>query len=446
MAGYLNMKVIKLINQIFKTFLMFVVLFSHAGIIAQQWTLTDCVNQAINNHPDIKSAHLDLGSSQARVEQAKSNFYPEAGVSVFQSGNFGRSIDRFTNAYIDQFYNTTYAGINIRTPIFTSFRNIHLLAASKFDVGSRENGVETAKNILTLSVITSYLNVLSQSENIRNARNLLKNDSIQLKRLNIKKATGLTTKTEEIQLLNQIKSDELAVLDAELNYESALIFLAQQMNVKVSTLGKLSPVEPDELFEYKKQNNINELLPQINELKLRLQSQNANIKATQALSYPIIGLSADYGTFYASSNPERSFAQQLNDTRNGSISLILSIPIFRGLKNKPVIQELKAQQLVTQNSLDKTLNVIQQELDMALTRFRIHKKRFENARSLLDLAKENMSLINDQLEAGTVTMVDFLLAQNNMERASGTLTMTKYELILQEKILKFYSQGKYVLD
>ncbi len=446
-VGYPDMNFVKVLNQIVKVLLFLAVLLSKKDLYAQrQWTLSECVNQAINNHPDIKSAQLDLGMSLSRVDQAKSNFYPELGASVFQSGNFGRSIDRFTNAYIDQFYNTTYAGVRVSAPIFTSFRNSHLLSASKSDVTSQEHAVEKTKNNLTLSVITSYLNALSQAENTKNAKKQLKNDSIQMERLTIRKAAGLTTKTEEIQLLNQIKSDELAVLDAELNYESALISLSQQMNVKVSNVVKLTPVEPDEFFVYIEQSPVNESLPQINELKMRIQSQNENIKATKALSFPIIGLNADYGTFYASSNPERTFAQQLNDTRNGSISLGLSIPILRGLKNGPVIQELKVEQMSTQNNLDKTLLLIQQEIDLAVARFKILKKRYDNARKLLELANENMALITDQLNAGTVTMVDFLLAQNNMERASGTLTMTKYQLILQEKILKFYNEGKYVLE
>ncbi|MBL0027367.1 MAG: TolC family protein [Saprospiraceae bacterium] len=440
------MNFVKVLIQIVKFLLFLVVLLSKQDINAQQWTLKNCVNQAIKNHPDIKSAQLDLRVSLSRVDQAKSNFYPELGASVFQSGNFGRSIDRFTNAYIDQYYNTTYAGFGVSTPIFTSFRNCHLLASSKSDVTSRENGVEKAKNILTLSVIVSYLNALSQVENIRNARIQLKNDSIQTERFTIRKAAGLTTKTEEIQLPNQIKSDELAVLDAELDQESALITLSQQMNVKVSNLITLSPVEPDIFFSFSDQSRINESLPQIRELKLRIQSQNENIKATKALSYPVIGLSADYSTFYASSNPERTFTQQLNDTRNGSISLGLTIPILRGLKNRPVIQELKVQQMITQNNLDKILLDIQQEIEMALSRFRILKKRYENARNLLELATENMTLVTEQLSAGNITMVDFLLAQSIMERASGALTITKYQLILQEKILKFYSEGKYVLD
>jgi len=413
---------------------------------AQQWTLSTCVNQAINNHPDIKGAQLDLGISIAGVDQAKSNFYPEIGADVFQSGNFGRSIDRFTNAYIDQFYNTTYAGIRLNMPVFTSFRNSYLLSSAKSSKAASESAVNKNKNLLTLTVISQYIFALSQAENIRNAANQLKNDSLQYQRILIRKEAGLTTKTEEIQLLNQLKTDELALMDAKLNYATAIIDLSQSMNTALPASVVLDPLTPDENFAFESQYNISERLPQISELKFGIQSLTETIKATKALSYPTLGLSVDYGTFYASSNPDRSFTQQINDTRNGSISLGLNIPILRGLQNRPKVQELKVRQMSLQNTLEKTEMLIQQEIKMATARYQTYKQRFENARYLLDLARENILLITEQLTAGTVTMVDFLLAQNNMEKASAALTNSKYQLILQEKILKFYTTGQYDLD
>ena len=118
------MNLTKVFEKAIKFILLLIALLGEQSGHAQQWTLSSCVNQAINNHPDIKSAQLDLGISMAGVDQAKSNFYPEVGVSVFQSGNFGRSIDRFTNAYIDQFYNTTYDGIRLNMPLLDCAGNL----------------------------------------------------------------------------------------------------------------------------------------------------------------------------------------------------------------------------------------------------------------------------------------------------------------------------------
>ncbi|MFZ1454658.1 MAG: TolC family protein, partial [Saprospiraceae bacterium] len=271
------------------------------------------------------------------------------------------------------------------------------------------------------------------------------NDSIQYQRLMTRKDAGLITKTEEIQLLNQMKADELVLLDAQLNYEIAIAELSRLLNTELPLTTILYPLEPEVNVQIPNNPLLSEQLPQFADAKWRLQSTRDNIKATKALSYPNISLIADYGTFYASSNPERSFVQQLNDTRNGAISVGINIPILRGMQNRPQVQELKVREMMIQNDLERTRLQLNQELKLANTRYLNLKQRYKTATSLYMLSEENMNLIQDQVNAGTATMVDFLLAQTNMERALTSRTNAKYQLIHQEKLLQFYTTGKFEL-
>lgn len=412
----------------------------------QVWTLKKCVQTAIDNHPEYKGAQLDWSASKARVQQAKSNFYPDLSIGLSQSGNFGRSIDRFTNNYIDQFYNSTFAIIRMAIPIFTSFRNKHLLTASRSDTKANESNIEETKNVMTLAIISTYVNVLSQAETIKNIRNQIKNDSILLGRISIRKENGLVTAIEENQLLNQLKSDELSLIDAILSYETALIELCQRMNIPMDRNLLLEPLNLDGQFVWSDASEIVSNLPQIKELEWQYERQEATIKATKALAYPNINVYGDYKTFYASSEADRNFTQQLNDTRNGQISLDLSIPLFAGLKIHPRVQELKVNQLALQNNLERAKLQLNQEIELAKVRYQTLQKRFNNAIYLWELANKNVQLISEQLSVGTVTIVDYLLAQNNLDRAASTLTNTKYQLIFQERILKFYQTGKYDLE
>lgn len=437
------MEASKLITYLVKIIIFLALLFTKKDVTAQQITLKECVSKAIENHPDVKASYLQTGLSQAGIDQAKSNFLPQLGASIFQSGNFGRSIDRFTNAYIDQFYNSTWAGVRMNMPLFTSFRNSNLLSSAKASFSASESAQENAKNTITQQVLAAYINGLAQQENIKNAEKQLSNDSIQYLRLMTRKDAGLITKTEEIQLLNQLKADELVFLDAQLNYEIAIAELSRLLNAELSLTTELSPLEPATSANIPVKSAINEQLPQFTEANWRLKSIRDNIRATKALSYPSIELSGDYGTFYASSNPERSFSQQLNDTRNGSISIGLNIPLLRGLQNRPQIQEQKVREIMIQNDLDRTRLQLNQDLKLATTRYQNLKQRFETANSLYLLSEENMNLIQYQVNAGTATMVDFLLAQTNMERALNSRTNAKYQLIHQEKLLQFYTTGKF---
>ncbi len=411
----------------------------------QSLTLQECVTKAIQNHPDVKGSTLNVDVSKTLIDQAKSRFLPDISVNVFQSGNFGRSIDRFTNGYIDRFYNASYAGLRLNMPLFTGNRNNHLLAASKASMASSEAAYEVVKNTLTLDVLRAYINALALQEAIKNVDQQLKNDRIQYDRILMRKEAGMIVRTDEIQLLNQMKSDEILKIDAQLNYEIGLAELSLLMNVDLPNTTQLTALEPDNSFSFDKNVTLNQDLPQFSFAKWGIESIKNNIKATKALALPSINLSSGYETFYASSNSERSFVQQINDTRNGAVSLSVNIPIFSKFQIKPQVDELKVREQIAENNLDRTKIVLNQELKLAKTRYSNLKERYVQSNALLALSHENMTFIQDQVNAGTATTIEFLLAQTNMERALNSLTNAKYQLILQEKILQFYKLGKFEL-
>ncbi len=412
----------------------------------QLMTLKDCVDRALQNHPDIVLSKLNQELSTSQISQAKSAYLPVIGINVFQSGNFGRSIDRFTNNYIDQFYNTSYLGLGFRIPIFTSSRIKNQIKAATNNNEADIQKLEQNKNALTLSVITTYLTALANLEIIENLRNQWKTDSVQYARMLKRKEAGLTTKSEELQLLNQIKSDEISLADAQLNYSLSIIELSGQMNSKYSESIKLSTIISTGFVNEAITEEAIENFPQIQELKLRYKAQDHTIKATKAMGLPTLEMNGDYGTFFASSNEDRNFFQQLNDTRNGVISLGLNIPILYSLQNKSVLENQRVQQKITQANIDKMTLGIQQERELGLARYNTIKKKFENANDQLSLAKENGLITSEQLNSGVVTIVEYLMAQNNIEKAANTATQAKYQLILQEMILNFYVHRRFVIE
>jgi outer membrane protein TolC len=82
------MEVSKILSILLKIVIYILLLFSKRDALTQQMSLGECVKQAIENHPDIKASYLQTGMSQAGIDQAKSNFLPQLGANIYQSGNF----------------------------------------------------------------------------------------------------------------------------------------------------------------------------------------------------------------------------------------------------------------------------------------------------------------------------------------------------------------------
>jgi outer membrane protein len=416
---------------------------------AQTLSLKTCLQKAYAAHPDLKLAYIQAEMANNSLAQSKSNFYPRISAAVYQSGNFGRSIDRFTNGYISKFYNSTYGGLDLNLPLFSGFQNKYTMAASKEQVLASSEGVSAAKNQLTLVVVDAYLSVLAQKELISVQEKQVKNVQIQKNRLEKRLASGMATKLEELQLTNQLKSDELNLIDANINYETLKIKLFQWLNMPFdATIGfediELTTTKYD-LPAFDIAETV-EKLPEIKQLALIEKSQAFGIKSLNATKLPSINLNGNYGLFYASSNPERTFTQQINDTRNGSFSLGFSFPILSSLSVNPKTQALKIQQRITHNTLEKSKLVIGQQIETTLSMFKASKKKYENALEFASLSESTLALVQQQKDIGTVSTVDFLLAQTNYEKASSAAIQAKYRLILQKMIVEFYQTGSFTLD
>lgn len=425
--------------------LALILLIIHGGfqLNAQTYDLDDCIKIALIQNPTMKDAAIAAERASAERSGAVSNFLPNLQVSLFQSGNFGRSIDRFTNSYINEFYNSTYAGGNFELPLFNAFSNRYALQSSDKSVASAELLNQGAKNQLALQVTSAYLEVLAGKEMINAVRSLIQGDSTRLIDINAKLDAGLATRTEQLTIINQLKTDELSLLDAQMSFDASVIRLFRLLNQEVP----VNPIFEDvnfsiDNFEASGLQQKLLQLPEVRRFDLQAESQQFSAKSIMAQKYPRIRLLADYGSFYASSNPERNFGQQLNDTRNGSISIGVSWSIlsFHRIKSNTRIALANAES--TLNEKEKYLNTLKTDIDVAMSRYQALTKKYDQASQLEELSQEAVDNINLQLNSGTIGMSDFLLARNNLERARTNKIRAKYELLLQQKVLQYYGGGQ----
>lgn len=132
--------------------------------------LKKCIEVATANNPAYQKTFLTAEVAATNVDQAKARRLPQTQFSVSQGMNFGRSIDRFSNDYINQMYNSTYSGLQVSVPVFKGFQRQFLVESSKF-LEEAENSILILKNRLTLNILKAYLEVLATKEMVQVAEN-----------------------------------------------------------------------------------------------------------------------------------------------------------------------------------------------------------------------------------------------------------------------------------
>ncbi len=303
---------------------LFIILFLSHCAVAQNYTLKKCIEVATANNPAYQKTFLTAEVAATNLDQAKARRLPQTQFSVSQGMNFGRSIDRFSNDYINQMYNSTYSGLQVSVPVFKGFQRQFLVESSKFLEEAEKLNIDTEKNRLTLNILKAYLEVLATKEMVQVAEKQLQNSRTQYDRQEKQLQAGVTGKLEQVQFANQVAMNEGGLIDAKVSLQVARLALFQLMNIKPADNIDFESLDISESLSFgiiPEEKDPSLFLPEYKSLDIQSKSLDRQIKANNAEKMPEINLYGNYGTFYASSNPERTFIQQINDTRNGSVSL-----------------------------------------------------------------------------------------------------------------------------
>ncbi|HEX8460133.1 MAG TPA: TolC family protein, partial [Segetibacter sp.] len=81
----------------------------------QKLSLKQAVDVALSNNLQVRQSDLQMQSTAVNLSQAKTNIFPDLFSNLNHGTNQGRSIDPFTNSYINQTIN--YASYNLSSSV-----------------------------------------------------------------------------------------------------------------------------------------------------------------------------------------------------------------------------------------------------------------------------------------------------------------------------------------
>jgi outer membrane protein len=423
------------------------------GLFAQKISLKECVDIAIKNNLIYRESQILGESANVELARAKSQIYPRIGFGTGQDLRVGRSIDRFTNAFIEEIYTTNYFGLQANMTLFNGFQIKNQIRQNEFLRDAGAKNIEAVKNRTIIGVLQAYLQVLASQELLEVSKQQVATSKLQVERMEKQIAAGVIGKTELFQVQSQLVNDEFSLVTSQNANKAARLALFQLMNQPLNnTLAFASLKEDVLLYDIDSQSverafeqAVNNF-PEIKAGELRMKSFDSQLKATQANVLPQINLSSNYGTFYSSSNKAENYFKQINGTRSGSLSLDISIPILGRLQNSPRISAVKVQQQLAQNQLNVSKLQLRQAIEQSFQLLSAAADRYKVATNQVNILDQNIKAVESRINAGTVNFIEYVLAKTNFDRAKSNLVQAKYEFLLQNKILDFYKNGEWEID
>jgi outer membrane protein len=396
----------------------------------------------------VKQNGLLTEAAEVSWKQAKANVLPDLNANLNHGINQGRSIDPFTNTYVDQSIN--YAGYGLSSEVVL-FRGLNLqnnIKQNAYAYDASRMELQQAKDNLVLGVILAYLQVLSNEDLVASAIKQKELSAKQLERLEIMDRQGAVSPAQVSDLKGQLMNDELAILNLRNQTESSKLTLAQLMNVPYSSKMTLERVNTEDfLTSYGRSSSdvYQTALQQfslVKSVELRKKSAEYALKAARGLLFPSLVLSGNTQTNYSSlaqnATGKISYREQIQNNIFYSINLGLRIPIFNSFRTKNAI---KLADITVRNSElveEGTKVQLRQQIEQAHLNMTNAYERYKTLLEQVTAYATSFKAAEARFTAGVGTSVDYLIAKNNLDRANINLISAKYDFVLRKKVLDFY--------
>lgn len=455
-------------------------IFHIANAQQQNLTLQQAIETAIKNNYQVRQSELDLEAAKINWYQARANLLPNINGSVFHGINKGRSIDPFSNSYVDQELTFAQYGLSGDLILFNGLALQNAIKQTRLAYDAGKMDLQQAKDNTALQVVLAYLQVLANEDLLNIARSQAELTRTQVARLEVLDKEGAIVPATLYDLKGQLSNDELSMVNSNNAVNAAKLTLCQLMfipynkNLVLDRSGlEAAPApygsSPEEVYQLALKN-----LASVKAADYRTKSAEKAVKVAKGNSYPSLGLNGSLNTNYSSvaeqsipgainEVPSGDYVQiagskfdvitqqqnfslekigyfdQLKNNYNTQVSLGLRIPIFNSLQVHNRIKLAKINQKSVEIDQKNVLLQLQQQVEQASFNASAAYDRYKASAEQVNAFSESFRSAEVRFSAGAITSVDYLVAKNNSDRSNINLTQSKYEYIFRTRVLDYYS-------
>lgn len=449
----------------------------------QKLTLQQCVEMGIANNLDVLQSDLQAQADGIDYQQAKLNLLPNVNGSASHGIRTGRSIDPFTNTYLNQNSNYASYGINSGVTLFNGMVLQNIIKQNKLTYEASKMTLQQRKDNLTLNIILAYLAVLNSEDILSQLGNQAELSKKQVERLDILNKEGAIQPSLLTDLRGRYSGDRLSLLDAQNSLETAKITLCQFMNIpynkdfSVERLDAAAFMDkyadtPDKIYE-----TALEQFAQVKAADYTLQSSQKTLKVQRGRLFPNLSFNAGFGTNYSNtastatllnttdvvttdyvlingmpnnvitkqknfSTQKINYSDQLKNNRNSGFSLDMRIPIFNNLFQRNQIKLAKLTMKSNELAFKTVKTQLQQSIEQAYVNMTTASDRYKILLEQVEAYKESFRAAEIRFNAGVGNSVDYLTAKNNLDAANINLINAQYDYVLRTKVLDYYKGMK----
>jgi outer membrane protein len=449
----------------------------------EQWSLQRCIDHAFEHNLQIKIAALGEVSADINTQSAFGAFLPNLNGNASHGYNFGRTIDPFTNQFVESSrIQSNSFSLSTGVTLFNGFQNQINLQRAKLSQLSAKANREVTENSVILTIAGAYLNILFQEEFVRVAEINQTATNRQVKRVTELVNAGAAAEADLLDVKAQLAADQASIVTASNALGLAKLNLVQLLQLSASEADTFAVVRPSAadlernnlpLSPEAAVNHALSAFPEIRQANLNVEDAELALRLARSGSLPRVFASFNLGTGYSGAAQSidgsptleeftigtlvfddveipitteqqtynfitTPFLDQIERNFNRSLFFSMSMPIFNNFNVKSAREQASVSQLNANYQLQQTQQTLTTNVESAWADARAARQSSDAQEAALIAAEKAFANAETRYESGASAAVDYADARSLLDNARVNTLRAKYDFAFKSRILDFY--------
>lgn len=422
----------------------------------KQWTMQECIDYAMQNNITLQKARLSQQSAVEDVKGSKGALLPTVSASANQSLGYRPWQDTgsttvtngMVNTKVDKTYLNGSYGVNAQWTVWNGNKNTNNVKLNKLSGQQAELQVAETANSIQERIAQLYVQILYLDESIKVSKASLETSQKNEERGKEMVEVGKMSKADLAQLTAQRASDEYNVVDAQAqmaNYKLQLKQLLELTGEEEFDVVIPQTTDDQALAEIPALQNVYQqaLLsrPEIESSKLAIESCDLNVKIAKAGWLPSLSLSGSFSTS-TNSLSSNGWSNQMKTNFSTQAGLTLSVPLFDGRQTRTSVNKAKIQRQQAQLDLQDQQKTLYQTIEGYWLDANTNQQRFRAAQTTVESEQQSYDLLAEKFNLGLTNIIELMNGKDKLLSAQQNRLQSKYQTILNQQLLRFYSEGR----
>ncbi len=381
---------------------------------AQTLSVDECVNKALNAHPDIKRFALQVQYSRRGVDAVRADYLPH----VTLSGEYDplKTYTMPQNGVFTPIENDGWSvGVMLEQKIWDFSKTTLAIKAQEAQENISAFSLEDAKAFLAYEVKLQYELMLIQREAIQVRQKDLKAKEELYKQAVALVKQGLKTNADASRFLSSVyvAKDNLSGAYADFDKARAILSLYIDEPIEADAQLKHSPIQST--LSGENEADVLKSSPLLNGLKKQVEKNELIYRSLKA---------SHYGSIDAVASHTRQ--DSLNIYDSNFVGIMFKIPLYSGGKISAQAQQARIAQKSSEEEYNSKSLAVKKEFQTLLIDLKHYQDTLSAKESQKEAAKKTQEVIEGRYQEGLSTYIEVLDAISQTLDAEYGLLQAQY--------------------